>query len=98
MICLLLGQAAPAPTPRKPPPGQALPAGAPPAPQALPPGRARLEQLLRASSEPPAAGELTAVGRDVDALLVAMARDPQLDLPLRARAVGALAKVPTTAT
>jgi HEAT repeat protein len=60
--------------------------------------RASLEALLRKSSTPPSATDLAGVGRNVDELLVSIARDAALDLPLRARAVGALARVPTAAS
>jgi hypothetical protein len=57
--------------------------------------RGRLEQLLRASNAPPTDVELATAGRAVDEGLIAIASDPEVELPVRTRAVGALAYTPT---
>jgi hypothetical protein len=57
--------------------------------------RAAVEALLRGSQGAPAASALAAIGRNVDELLVALARDPAIELPVRGRAVAALAQTPT---
>lgn len=59
--------------------------------------RAAVENLLRASAAAPTAPELARLGRAVDETLIAIARDPAVDLPIRARAVGALVNTPSTA-
>jgi hypothetical protein len=57
--------------------------------------RAAVEEKLRAYELPPSAGELAALGRGVDEVLVEVARDPAVEVLVRARALSALAYVPT---
>jgi HEAT repeat protein len=94
MLGLALAQASALPRPARTPPAAGASKAGKPTPASA---RATLEGLLRSSSSGPSATDLAAVGRNVDELLVTIARDASLELPLRARAVGALAKIPTNA-
>ncbi len=55
-------------------------------------------RLLRTSERPPTEQELRAQGSEVDAALIALARDAKLEPRLRARAVSALAFAPSLAS
>ncbi|HEY0708786.1 MAG TPA: HEAT repeat domain-containing protein [Polyangia bacterium] len=59
--------------------------------------RARVAHLLRTSPTAPPNVELAAAGRAVDEALIAIAADDALGLPVRTRAVSALAYTPTRA-
>lgn len=54
--------------------------------------------LLKAHDAEPSTSDLRALGTGVDEVLAAIAADAQVELPLRARALGALRLLPTRAT
>jgi hypothetical protein len=86
--------------PTPPRSGAAAPGGKARKPTSPAEVRLALSELLGNPAAPPSAGELAALGPRVEDQLIAIAGDVREELPLRARAVSALAHapLPTTAT
>lgn len=57
--------------------------------------RAAVEKLLRASTAPPSAADLNTLGAGVDKGLIEIARDEAVEVPIRGRAISALAQIGT---